>query len=87
MLFNNKTKDETKQLQQVQQLVDLVNMVTSKNNGQPYTNKTFVKSQVKKLYIVKTFPKFYHTMLPMFIYILCNVDKHQSKYDISVFGF
>ncbi|XP_014500569.1 immune-associated nucleotide-binding protein 9 [Vigna radiata var. radiata] len=45
VLFNNKTKDETKQLQQVQQLVDLVNMVTSKNNGQPYTNKTFVKSQ------------------------------------------
>ncbi|XP_014499889.1 GTPase IMAP family member 8 isoform X3 [Vigna radiata var. radiata] len=45
VLFDNKTKDETKQLQQVQQLFDLVNLVISKNNGQPYTNKIFVKSQ------------------------------------------
>ncbi|KAG2372129.1 Immune-associated nucleotide-binding protein [Vigna angularis] len=45
VLFDNKTKDETKQLQQIQQLVDLVNLVISKNNGQPYTNKIFVKSQ------------------------------------------
>jgi len=48
VLFDNKTKDATKQLQQVQQLLNLVNMIISKNNGQPYTNKTFVKSQVKK---------------------------------------
>ncbi|BAT92906.1 hypothetical protein VIGAN_07177100, partial [Vigna angularis var. angularis] len=46
VLFDNKTKDENKQLQQVQQLLNLVNMVISKNNGQPYTNKTFVRSQV-----------------------------------------
>jgi len=46
VLFDNKTKDETKQVEQVQQLLNLVNMVVSKNNGQPYTNKTFVKSQV-----------------------------------------
>ncbi|KAK8469152.1 hypothetical protein PHAVU_005G006200 [Phaseolus vulgaris] len=45
VLFDNKTKDETKQLEQVQQLLNLVNMVISKNNGQPYTNKIFVKSQ------------------------------------------
>jgi len=49
VLFDNKTKDETKQLQQVQQLLNLVNMVILKNNGQPYTNRTFVKSQVKSL--------------------------------------
>ncbi|KOM43018.1 hypothetical protein LR48_Vigan05g062200, partial [Vigna angularis] len=47
VLFNNKTKDETKQLQQVQELINLVNKVISKNNGQPYTNKTFIKSQVR----------------------------------------
>ncbi|WVY99322.1 hypothetical protein V8G54_025392 [Vigna mungo] len=45
VLFDNKTKDEKKQLQQVQQLLNLVNIVISKNNGQPYTNKTFVRSQ------------------------------------------
>ncbi|XP_027916414.1 immune-associated nucleotide-binding protein 9-like [Vigna unguiculata] len=45
VLFDNKTKDEKKQLQQVQQLMNLVNMVMSKNNGQPYTNKTFVRWQ------------------------------------------
>ncbi|WVZ01443.1 hypothetical protein V8G54_027512 [Vigna mungo] len=49
VLFNNKTKDEKKQQQQVQQLLNLVNMVILKNNGQPYTNITFVKSQVKDL--------------------------------------
>ncbi|XP_014500732.1 immune-associated nucleotide-binding protein 9 [Vigna radiata var. radiata] len=45
VLFNNKTKDETKQLQQVEELLHLVNKVISNNNGQPYTNKTFIKSQ------------------------------------------
>jgi len=59
VLFDNKTKDERKQLEQVQQLLNLVNIVISKNNGQPYTNKTFVKSQVKNLSILKTFLKFY----------------------------
>ncbi|KAK7334482.1 hypothetical protein VNO80_26239 [Phaseolus coccineus] len=45
VLFDNKTKDERKQSEQVEELLNLVNMVISKNNGQPYTNKTFVKSQ------------------------------------------
>ncbi|XP_058765176.1 immune-associated nucleotide-binding protein 9-like [Vicia villosa] len=43
VLFDNKTKDEKKQLEQVQQLLSYVNMVVSKNDGQPYTNELFSK--------------------------------------------
>ncbi|XP_024973102.1 immune-associated nucleotide-binding protein 9-like [Cynara cardunculus var. scolymus] len=41
VLFDNRTKDETKKADQVQQLLSLVNMVLENNGGQPYTNEIF----------------------------------------------
>ncbi|KAJ9559748.1 hypothetical protein OSB04_004908 [Centaurea solstitialis] len=41
VVFDNKTKDETKKADQVQQLLSLVNMVLEKNGGEPYTNEIF----------------------------------------------
>ncbi|KAK7401382.1 hypothetical protein VNO78_12811 [Psophocarpus tetragonolobus] len=43
MIFDNKTKDKAKQLGQVQQLFDLMNMTISQNGGQPFTNELFIK--------------------------------------------
>lgn len=37
MLFDNKTKDEGKRVEQVEQLLSLVNRVIAQNGGQPYT--------------------------------------------------
>ncbi|XP_050213595.1 immune-associated nucleotide-binding protein 9-like [Mercurialis annua] len=41
VLFDNKTKDESKRGVQVQQLLSLVNFVIAQNGGQPYTNELF----------------------------------------------
>ncbi|OVA16331.1 AIG1 [Macleaya cordata] len=43
VLFDNKTKDESKRVQQVQQLLTLVNMVMVDNGGQPYSDEFFVE--------------------------------------------
>ncbi|XP_021300099.1 immune-associated nucleotide-binding protein 9-like [Herrania umbratica] len=43
VLFDNKTKDETKRAKQVQDLLSLVNMVIAKNGGQPYSDELFVE--------------------------------------------
>lgn len=51
VLFDNKTKDEKKKYEQVQQLLSLVNMVISQNGGQPYTNELF--QELKKEAIQK----------------------------------
>ncbi|KAI3684576.1 hypothetical protein L6452_33800 [Arctium lappa] len=41
VVFDNRTKDETKKANQVQRLLSLVNMVLEKNGGEPYTNEIF----------------------------------------------
>ncbi|XP_031249994.1 immune-associated nucleotide-binding protein 9-like [Pistacia vera] len=46
VLFDNKTKDETKRAKQVGELLSLVNRVIAQNGGQPYTDEIFAK--VKK---------------------------------------
>ncbi|XP_050377148.1 immune-associated nucleotide-binding protein 9 [Argentina anserina] len=46
LLFDNKTKDESKRVEQVQQLLSLVNSVIAKNGGKPYTDELF--AEVKK---------------------------------------
>ncbi|MBA0752017.1 hypothetical protein Gogos_000898 [Gossypium gossypioides] len=43
VLFDNKTKDETKRVKQVQDLLALVNMVIEQNGGQPYTDELFAE--------------------------------------------
>ncbi|XP_041004393.1 immune-associated nucleotide-binding protein 9-like [Juglans microcarpa x Juglans regia] len=43
VLFDNKTKDESKRVEQVQQLLSLVNMVIARNGGQPYTDELFAE--------------------------------------------
>ncbi|XP_031250047.1 immune-associated nucleotide-binding protein 9-like [Pistacia vera] len=46
VLFDNKTKDETKRSKQVGELLSLVNRVIAQNGGQPYTDEIF--AEVKK---------------------------------------
>lgn len=46
VLFDNKTKDESKKFYQVQQLLSLVNKVTAQNGGQPYTDEIFAEVKV-----------------------------------------
>ncbi|XP_031262832.1 immune-associated nucleotide-binding protein 9-like isoform X1 [Pistacia vera] len=43
VLFDNKTKDETKRAKQVGELLSLVNRVIAQNGGQPYTDKIFAE--------------------------------------------
>ncbi|KAL7200062.1 hypothetical protein ACSBR2_022217 [Camellia fascicularis] len=43
VLFDNKTKDEAKKAEQLQQLFSLVNMVTEQTGGQPYTDEIFIE--------------------------------------------
>ncbi|KAL6961918.1 Immune-associated nucleotide-binding protein 9 [Sarracenia purpurea var. burkii] len=43
VLFDNKTKDEVKRAEQLQQLLSLVNMVIAQNGGQPFTDEIFVE--------------------------------------------
>ncbi|XP_030934134.1 immune-associated nucleotide-binding protein 9 [Quercus lobata] len=43
VLFDNKTKDESKRVEQVQTLLSLVNMVIAQNGGQPYTDEIFAE--------------------------------------------
>ncbi|XP_038682915.1 immune-associated nucleotide-binding protein 9-like isoform X2 [Tripterygium wilfordii] len=52
VLFDNKTKDELKKVEQLQQLLSLVNMVTSQTGGQPYTDDLFaeLKKGARKLH-------------------------------------
>ncbi|XP_043721455.1 immune-associated nucleotide-binding protein 9-like [Telopea speciosissima] len=51
VLFDNKTKSETKQVRQVRQLLSLVNMVIAENGGQPYSDAFLaeVKEGARKL--------------------------------------
>ncbi|KAG2714149.1 hypothetical protein I3760_03G012500 [Carya illinoinensis] len=43
VLFDNKTKDESKRVEQLQQLLSLVNLVIARNGGQPYTDELFAE--------------------------------------------
>ncbi|CAJ2655397.1 unnamed protein product [Trifolium pratense] len=43
VLFDNKTKDEKKQSEQVQRLLSFVNTVVSNNDGRPYTDELFTE--------------------------------------------
>ncbi|KAJ0087544.1 hypothetical protein Patl1_07565 [Pistacia atlantica] len=43
VLFDNKTKDETKRAKQVGELLSLVNRVIAQNGGQPYTDEKFAE--------------------------------------------
>eukprot|EP00262_Sarcandra_glabra_P012881 TRINITY_DN3419_c0_g3_i1.p1 TRINITY_DN3419_c0_g3~~TRINITY_DN3419_c0_g3_i1.p1 ORF type:complete len:399 (-),score=66.10 TRINITY_DN3419_c0_g3_i1:281-1309(-) len=45
VLFDNKTKEESKRVEQVQQLLSLVNMVMAENGGQPYSDEFFAELQ------------------------------------------
>ncbi|KAI3512962.1 hypothetical protein L1887_20285 [Cichorium endivia] len=47
VLFDNKTKDPTKRSSQVQELLNLVNMVSKNNGGKPYTNEIFTKLKIE----------------------------------------
>lgn len=47
VLFDNKTKDATRQAEQVQQLLSLVNLVVAENGGQPYSDEFFKELKVK----------------------------------------
>ncbi|WVY99319.1 hypothetical protein V8G54_025389 [Vigna mungo] len=47
VLFDNRTKDKSKQLEQVQQLLNLVDAVMSHNAGQPFTNELFKRLKEK----------------------------------------
>ncbi|KAJ0804570.1 putative AIG1-type guanine nucleotide-binding (G) domain-containing protein [Helianthus annuus] len=47
VLFDNKTKDQTKRSNQVKELLLLVNMVSTMNGGKPYTNEIFTEMKVK----------------------------------------
>eukprot|EP00268_Persea_americana_P069226 TRINITY_DN97_c1_g1_i1.p1 TRINITY_DN97_c1_g1~~TRINITY_DN97_c1_g1_i1.p1 ORF type:complete len:341 (-),score=81.24 TRINITY_DN97_c1_g1_i1:317-1339(-) len=46
VLFDNKTKDATRQAEQVQQLLSLVNLVVAENGGQPYSDEFFKELKV-----------------------------------------
>ncbi|CAI0556703.1 unnamed protein product [Linum tenue] len=46
VLFDNKTKDELKRVEQVKQLMTLVDSVISQNDGKPYTDDIFIEMQV-----------------------------------------
>jgi len=46
VLLDNKTKDEKKQSEQVQQLLSYVNVVISQNGGRPYTDELFKELKV-----------------------------------------
>ncbi|KAI7732267.1 hypothetical protein M8C21_024452, partial [Ambrosia artemisiifolia] len=52
VLFDNRSKDQKKKTQQVQELLSLVNMVLTKNNGKPYTDEIFseLKRGTRKLH-------------------------------------
>ncbi|PON34724.1 AIG1-type guanine nucleotide-binding (G) domain containing protein, partial [Parasponia andersonii] len=43
VLFDNKTKDESKRVNQVQRLLSLVNKFLEQNGGHPYTDKIFAE--------------------------------------------
>ncbi|KAF9661567.1 hypothetical protein SADUNF_Sadunf19G0082100 [Salix dunnii] len=45
VLFDNKTKDVLKGVEQVQELLSLVNRVIEKNGGQPYSDELFAEIQ------------------------------------------
>ncbi|KAG6737833.1 hypothetical protein POTOM_059364 [Populus tomentosa] len=45
VLFNNKTKDVLKGVEQVQELLSLVNRVIEQNGGQPYSDELFAEIQ------------------------------------------
>ncbi|XP_062029620.1 immune-associated nucleotide-binding protein 9-like [Rosa rugosa] len=46
VVFDNKTTDESKRIEQVQRLLSLVNSVIAQNGGRPYTDEKF--TEVKK---------------------------------------
>ncbi|GJW29551.1 putative AIG1-type guanine nucleotide-binding (G) domain-containing protein [Tanacetum coccineum] len=52
VLFDNRTRDQTKKTEQVQELLSLVNIVLAKNNGKPYTDEIFseLKRGTRKLH-------------------------------------
>lgn len=51
VLFDNKTKDEKKQSEQVRELLSFVKLIAAKNHGLPYTNELFTKLKVEILQI------------------------------------
>ncbi|KAJ0085252.1 hypothetical protein Patl1_07559 [Pistacia atlantica] len=53
VLFDNKTKEETKRAKQVGELLSLVSRVIAQNGGQPYTDEIF--AEVKKVEIERSY--------------------------------
>ncbi|XP_020878842.1 immune-associated nucleotide-binding protein 9 [Arabidopsis lyrata subsp. lyrata] len=54
VLFDNKTKDKLKQVEQVQKLRALVELVAKQNNGKPYREELFNELQVETTLIRET---------------------------------
>ncbi|XP_065847179.1 immune-associated nucleotide-binding protein 9-like [Euphorbia lathyris] len=49
VLFDNRTKDQHKKYEQVQQLLSLVDMVLADNGGQPYTDELFAELKMGEM--------------------------------------
>ena len=46
MVFNNRTKDEKKLVEQTAELLRMVDVVVAANGGEPYSNALFKEAQV-----------------------------------------
>ena len=81
VLFNNKTKDEKKQSDQVQQLLSFVNMVVSQNGGQPYRDELFkeLKVEVLQSSTISFLKYLKNIMIPMNSSFHCRKDKWSWK--------
>ena len=78
MLFDNKTKDESKRCGQVQQLLSLVNKIISQNCGRPYTDELFTELKVKVLQMgAMLILKFRQIMLYMSLNSLLDYRREQ----------
>lgn len=49
VVFDNRTKDESKKAEQVENLLVLVNDLVMKNGGKPYTDELFEEFKVSYL--------------------------------------
>jgi F0F1-type ATP synthase membrane subunit a len=65
VVFDNKTKDEGKKVEQVERLLSLVNRVIEQNDGQPYTDEVFAELKVIVFcyLIIKNLSVFYENIV------------------------
>jgi len=53
VLFDNKTKKESKKEEQLQKLLKLVEAVVEENSSQPYTHVSFEEMKVKLSFVIQ----------------------------------